>query len=219
MNHGKSMRTGSSVLLGMMVGCACTVTVAAAPLSAQAWDVPSFFSPRPGEDIGLYVIDAEGPGDLGFAGIWRQEGNINLGVRAGLAGGDHFSVGAEFYGPLDLLGPQSPVLVSWIVGAGATFNDATWLRIPLGASIGMNLGSSSSIRILPYVHPRVSFDLVAYDTGAGEETDTEFNFDLDLGADVALGQQFVLRVGATIGEWDAIGVGVAYRMGRRLVVR
>jgi hypothetical protein len=111
------------------------------------------------------------------------------------------------------------VLVSWIGGAGATFNAATWLLIPLGASIGMNLGTSSSIRILPYVHPRVAFDLVAYDTGAGEETDTEFNFDLDLGADVALGQQFVLRVGATIGEWDAIGVGVAYRMGRRLVVR
>jgi hypothetical protein len=214
------MRNRSFVLLaGILLGSVTPFLARALPLTAQAWDAPSFFSPRPGEDIGLYVIDAEGVDDLGFAAIWRQEGNINLGVRAGLAGGDFFSVGAEFYGPLDVLGPQSPLLISWILGAGGTFNDATWLRIPLGVSIGLNLGSSSSIRIMPYVHPRVAFDLVAFDTPAGEETETEFNVDVDLGADIGLGQQFVLRFGATIGEWDAIGAGIAYRMGRRLVVR
>lgn len=213
------MRIRSTVHFGTIMMCAGTFAAAAAPLSAQAWDSPSFFSPRPGEDIGLYVIDTQGPGDLGFAGIWRQEGNINLGVRAGLAGGDHFSVGAEFYGPLDVLGPQSPILLSWIVGAGATFNDVTWLRIPLGVSIGMDIGTSGPIRILPYVHPRVAFDLLAFDTSAGEDTETELNVDVDLGADIGLGQRFVLRVGATIGDVDAIGVGVAFKMGRRLVVR
>jgi hypothetical protein len=192
---------------------------AAAPAAAQAWDTPTFFSPRPGEDIGLYIIDADGVSDLGFAGIWRQEGNINLGVRAGIAGDDYYAVGAEFYGPLHVLGPQSPLLVSWVLGAGATFNGVTWLRIPFGASIGMDLGSANSLRIMPYVHPRVAFDLVAFDTPTGEETDTEFTFDLDLGADIGLGQQFVLRFGATLGDRSAIGAGVAYKMGRRLVVR
>lgn len=207
------MRNLSSVLLfGLLAG-------SAAPLAAQAWDTPTFFSPRPGEDLGLYVIRPGGGGDLGFAGIWRTEGNINLGVRAGLAGGDHFSVGSEFHGRLDVLGPQSPLLISWILGAGATFNDVTWLRIPLGVSVGMNLGSPGSIRILPYVHPRLAFDLFAVDTPTGEETESEFNLDVDLGADIDLGQQFVLRVGATIGNQDAIGVGLAYKMGRRLVVR
>jgi hypothetical protein len=191
----------------------------AAPVSAQAWDAPTFFSPRPGEDLGIYVIDADGFDDPGFAAIWRQEGNINLGVRAGLAGGDHFSVGAEFYGPLDILGPGSPLLLSWIVGAGATFNDATWLRIPLGVSAGLDLGSTGPVRIMPYVHPRVAFDLVAFDTPSGEETESEVNLDVDLGADIGLGRQFVLRVGYTIGDRDAMGVGIAYRMGRRLVVR
>ena len=190
------------------------------PIRAQAWDAPTFFSPRPGEDIGLYVIDADGVGDLGFAGIWRQEGNINLGVRAGIAGGDHFSVGAEYYGPLTVFGPQSPLLVSWILGAGATFNDATWLRIPLGVSVGLNLGSSGSFRIMPYAHPRVAYDLIAFDNAVGEEvTDSEFNFDIDLGADLALGERFVVRFGATLGDREAIGAGVAYRMSRKLVVR
>lgn len=213
------MRNRVTVLSGLLLCPVMLCLAPPAPLAAQAWDAPSFFSPRPGEDIGLYVVDAEGSGDLGFAGLWRTEGNINLGVRAGLAGDDLFSVGAEFFGPLAVLGPQSPLLVSWILGAGATFNGATWLRIPLGVSAGLDLGSGGSLRIMPYVHPRVAFELIAFDTPAGEETDTEFTFDVDLGADVALGQQFVLRVGATFGEWDAIGAGIAYRMGRRLVVR
>jgi hypothetical protein len=203
--------------IGLVLAAVATLGGSAAPLAAQAWDVPSFFSPRPGEDIGVYLIDPEGGGDMGFAAIWRQEGNLNLGVRGGMLD-DHFSLGAEFYGPFGILGPQSPVLVSWILGLGATFNDVTWLRVPLGASVGLSL-NAGSLNIMPYVHPRVAFDLFAYDVAGEEETETEFNFDVDLGADVSLGQRFVLRVGATFGEWDALGVGVAYRTGRRLIVR
>jgi hypothetical protein len=204
------MRVGMFVLVAALMA-------GSSPLMAQAWDVPSFFSPRPGEDIGIYLIDPEGGGDLGFAAIWRQEGNLNLGVRGGFRD-DHFMLGAEFYRPLDILGPQSPLLLSWVLGLGATFNDVTWLRVPLGASIGLNL-NAGTLSIMPYVHPRVAFDLFAFDVGGEEETETEFNFDVDLGADVNLGQRFVLRVGATFGEWDALGVGIAYRTGRRLVVR
>lgn len=204
------MRTGMFVLVAALMA-------GSGPVAAQAWDTPTFFSPRPGEDIGVYLIDPEGPGDMGFAAIWRQEGNLNLGVRGGFRD-DHFMLGAEFYRPLNVLGPQSPLLVSWILGLGATFNDVTWLRVPLGASIGLGL-NAGTLNIMPYVHPRVAFDLFAVDVGGAEETETEFNFDLDLGADVSLGQRFVLRVGATFGDWDALGVGIAYRTGRRLVVR
>jgi hypothetical protein len=206
------MRRTMSVL-----GAGLLLLFSAGSAAAQAWDTPSFFSPRPGEDIGVYLIDPEGPGDVGFAAIWRQEGNLNLGVRGGYTN-EHFSLGAEFYGPLGILGPQSPLLVSWMLGLGATFNDVTWLRVPLGASVGLNL-NAGSLNIIPYVHPRVAFDLYAFDTPAGEETETEFNFIVDLGADVNLGERFVLRVGASFGEWDALGVGIAYRTGRRLIVR
>jgi hypothetical protein len=198
---------------------AVLLALTAVPAAPQAWDSPSFFSPRPGEDIGLYLVSPE-RGDLGFAGIWRQSGNINLGVRAGLAGSDHIQVGAEFFGPLHLLGPQSPVLLSWVLGLGASFNDVTALRVPLGISAGVTLGTGG-ITIMPYVHPRLAFDLFAYDTGGGEEeTETEFNFPVDIGADVALGEAFVLKVGATLGDrGTVIGAGIAYRMSRRLIVR
>ena len=48
---------------------------------AQHWETPTFFAPRPADDIGAYLVDTEG-GDIGLAGIWRQSGNVNLGVRA-----------------------------------------------------------------------------------------------------------------------------------------
>lgn len=206
------MRYVSSALTAVLL------LAGAAPAAAQAWDVPSFFPPRPGEDVGLYLIDPSGSGDLGFAAIWRQEGNLNLGVRGGLAGGDHFSLGAEFHGPLDILGPGSPVLVSWILGLGATFNDVTMLRVPLGASVGLDI-NAGRLQLMPYIHPRLAFDLFAFDVGGEEETETEFNFEIDAGADLSLGPRFVLRVGATFGESEALGVGIAYRTGRRLIVR
>ncbi|HUF50809.1 MAG TPA: hypothetical protein VMN60_08250 [Longimicrobiales bacterium] len=199
---------------------ALTLAVAgAAPVAAQAWDAPSFMSPRPGEDIGLYVLKSEVEGsDVGFSGIWRQSGNLNLGVRAGIIGSDFYLVGAELYGPLNLLGPESGLMLSWVTGIGAGFNGVTTLRVPLGVSVGVNLGAGG-LAITPYAHPRVALDVIAREIAGEEETDTEINFDIDLGADVALGQSFVLRVGATIGDTNTFGAGIAYRLSRRIEVR
>jgi hypothetical protein len=204
------IRIGFAMAIGMLV---------AAPAAAQVgWESPSFFSPRPGEDIGLYVTVPEGGGDTGFAAIWRQAGNLSLGVRGGVAG-NHYSLGAEFYGPLDLLGPQSSLLMAWVLGVGATFNDVTVLRVPVGISAGVGLGTPGGVQLMPYVHPRVAFELATYDVGDREETDTDFRFDVDLGADAVLGQQFVLRAGVTIGRFTTFGAGVAYRIPRRVTVR
>jgi hypothetical protein len=201
--------------------------VTGAPLAAQSWETPTFFAPQPGEDIGLYYVSPEGS-SWGLAGIWRQEGNLNMGVRAGMVAYDarnHYQVGAEFYGPLRLLGAQSELLFAWVVGAGATLNDVTWLRVPAGLSVGMNVGTPGALLIKPYVHPRVALDLFAYDNRAGDEvTETEFNVDLDLGADAALGEAFVLRVGVTLGgltgdRSNTFGAGIAYRVPRRVTVR
>src|SRR5690606_29227247 len=109
----------------------------------------------------------------------------NLGVRAGIVGDDHFALGAELYGPIR--GIEAPILLSWVVGLGGTFNDVTWLRIPAGVSVGVNV-DAGSVRILPYVHPRVAFDYFSFETPGGDESDSELNFDLDLGADIDVGR-------------------------------
>jgi hypothetical protein len=205
----------------VLAGCLLlgSVTSAAAQV---AWDAPTFFSPRPAEDIGLYAwVPEHAAVDYGIAGIWRQHGNLNLGVRLGFAGSDNYMIGAEFFGPLNLLGPQSGLLTSWVLGLGATFNDVTQLRVPFGVSVGVDLGPPGGVRLMPYVNPRVALDILAFDVGGSEQTDTELNFAVDVGADAALGESFVLRVGATVGGTGAttFGAGIAYRMSRRLIVR
>ncbi|MGH7552612.1 MAG: hypothetical protein ACREMQ_06245 [Longimicrobiales bacterium] len=203
-----------NAVMALLVLCIC-----AGPAAAQSWESPTFFSPVPHDDIGLYLAKAEEVDDAGWLAIWRQSGNINLGVRAGLAPGFFdWLLGAEFYGPLNLF-QDSRILLSWIVAGGAMFGDGvTALRIPVGASFGANLGSGS-FQIIPYVHPRVTFDLIAEDVAGQEETDTEFYVDVDLGADLQVGESLVFRAGFTLGDFTTFGAGVAYRIPRRVVVR
>lgn len=201
-----------------------------APAAAQAWDSPSFFAPRPGEDLGIYVMVPD-DGDAGFQAIWRQQGNLNLGVRGGVTGEDALGdrawmLGAEFYGWLPLAG--FPLDMSWVLGFGAGFSDdVTLLRVPLGVSIGKVFGEGTSFVVQPYVHPRVAFDLLAVGEGNNEETETDFSLGIDVGADIAVSPSFVVRVGYTFMEGpdfggptgfypNTFGAGLAWRMPRRV---
>jgi hypothetical protein len=200
----------------VLIGAALT-----RPAHAQSWETPSFFAPSMHDDIGLYLIDAEG-GDLGFLGMWRQSGNVSFGVRAGMGGveGDRsVLLGAEIYGSLVNPTGTNVLSVSWITGAGGSFNGFTWLRIPVGLSIGARI-PGSGFTITPYVHPRLSLDVISFDVGEREEeTDSEFNLDVDFGADLALGDSWVGRFGLTVGEVEAFGIGLAYRIPRGISVR
>jgi hypothetical protein len=188
---------------------------------AQTWDTPSFLSPLPNDDIGLYAAQPE-RGDWGFHAIWRQSGNVNLGARVGIIGpsdGRMIAVGGELSQPLALFDPAAGFLVSWTAGLGAAFNGVTQLRIPVGVTAGMSFGQVGGFRVTPYVHPRLAFDLLAWDTGDGEETETEFNFPVDIGADMNVGDSFVIRIGATIEDRTVFGAGAALRIPRRIAIR
>ncbi|MGH7577984.1 MAG: hypothetical protein ACREM1_23040 [Longimicrobiales bacterium] len=198
--------------------------IAVTGAAAQSWEAPTYFAPRLHDDIGLYLVDTEGSGGAGIASIWRQSGNLNLGVRGGVAPGPFdWMLGVEMYGPLDL-GLTSPVALAWIVGAGGLFggdsrgSDVTAVRIPAGVSVGLNLEAGGAT-IVPYVHPRAAFDLRIFSTDGEEETDSEVNVDVDLGADVLLGGRFIVRGGVTLGDFTTFGAGVAYRIPRGIAVR
>jgi opacity protein-like surface antigen len=205
---------------------------AAQSAAAQAWDSPSFFAPLPGEDLGVFVTVPDGDdggGDIGFQAIWRQEGNLNLGVRGGVGGVEGnrtILLGAEYYGSLPIA--SLPVNATWILGFGAGFDDeVTALRIPLGVSVGTYLGEGTGFRVQPYVHPRVAFDLVAVEFDDEEETDTDFSFAIDVGADIDLSESFAVKAGYTFAlgpdfetDFDfypnTFGAGIVYRMPRRV---
>lgn len=200
----------------------CAVTGSSAQLAS--WDAPMFFAPRPMDDLGLYVTrtDQAFGNATGLMGIWRQSGNLNLGVRAGVGdlddAGNSLLVGAELYGGLNSLLPGSGIAISWNLGAGATFGDEyTFFTVPFGASFGLNLGSGS-VSVSPYVHPRISLDILAVGSGQNEDTSTDGAVAVDLGADVNLGPKWVLRAAYSLGDRDAFGVGLAMRWPRGVSV-
>lgn len=193
--------------------------------AAQSWDAPMFFSPRSMDDIGLYVTRTNRTisDDLtGLVAIWRQSGNLNLGVRGGVGdlddAGGTVLVGAELYGPLNALFPGLGLDVAWNLGAGAVFgSDYTFFSVPLGLSVGLRLGSGG-FEIVPYAHPRIAFDIEAFDQAGEEVTETDGSVALDLGADISLGPSFILKVGASLFDREAFGIGLALRWPRPVSV-
>ena len=207
---------------------AITVALGAAFTSsafAQSWDGPEFFSPRPMDDVGIYAFKTDGgfTDPTGLKLIWRQSGNLNLGLHAGTADlediGNSILLGGEFYGPLTAATASTGLIMSWGLGAGAVFGgDYILLSIPAGVSIGMNLGSGG-VSFLPYVHPRVSLDVFAQGEGEDEVTETDVGLSVDVGVDVGLGERFMLRAGGSFGDRDAFGAGLVMRIPRKVSVR
>lgn len=209
-------------MLRRSMGVAGALALAAAsPALGQHWDTPTFFAPRPHDDLGVYAIKPE-VGDWGVVGIWRQSAGINLGIRGGIGGGSGdrtVLIGAELYGPITLEG-AAPLALSWVTGIGASFDGVTSLRIPVGVSVGAALGPEGGAVLTPYIHPRAALDISTFERADGsEDTDTDFDVDVDVGADLELAGRWVIRAGYKIGDNDTFGFGIGFKMGRGAEVR
>lgn len=215
-----TVRRNVLVTATLVICAAAVLAVSPAPTAAQAWDAPAFQSPTATDELGLYVFQPPF-GDFGLAGIWRQSGNIGLGVRASYLNleGDEsaVAVGAEFFGGLVRAQRGSLFDATWTAGVGATFNDGTFFRVPVGVSAGVRLGDPARPVLIPYVHPRAALEVFAN----GDATDTEFALSIDIGADVVIGRSLVLRLNAFIPDEgdNAFGAGLAWRFGRGVAVR
>lgn len=176
-------------------------------------DTPSFLAPRTGDDIGVYVTDP-GDADFGVQGIWRQRGGLNMGVRVGYTDVGEESlvtVGAETWALIRTRSDDFPVDIAVTFGAGATFNGGTTGEVPVGLSIGRtaNLGP---VQVQLYGHPRGA---ILFHVDVPEDQDElEFDPRLDVGMDIVLASVLKLRLGATVGDFSALGLGVAYRWRR-----
>lgn len=197
---------------------ALALTAVGLGLAGQAqaqWSAPSFLPPRPGDDIGLYLSSVE---SFGIQGIWRQHGNLNLGVRGGYIQSDTEGgvvVAAESWGLLFRAGEGLPVDLAWTVGAGAVLDGGTFLEVPVGVTVGRGV-SLAGLAVQLYGHPRVAL-IVA--TGDEFEDETEVAGLFDVGADAITAGGLKLRVGATLGRFDALGLGIAIPWGRGVEVR
>lgn len=205
------------------------VLAASRPAAGQAWDAPSFMPPHPVDELGVFVLDPPFS-DIGLVGLWRQSGDLGLGVRAGFLArefeGGAFVVGSEFFTPLLRSTRGSPFEALLVLGAGATFDEGILARIPLGVSIGARLENvAGDAALSPYVHPRVGLEILADD----DESVTELAFMVDFGLDVEVTRSVTVRAAYTwvtggvdnplFGDKNALAAGLAIRFGRPVQVR
>src|SRR5690606_23039218 len=185
------MRRGSVFVVPFLIA------LAARPAVGQAWDVPSFMPSHPVDELGVFVLNPPFA-DIGVVGLWRQSGNLGLGVRAGLLdlefGGTAFVVGSEFWAPVVRATRASPFEALLVLGAGATFDEGILARVPVGLSVGGRFADAAGdLAFAPYVHPRLGLEILADDG----ESETEVAFAVDFGLDVEITRSVTVRAAYT----------------------
>ncbi|MEJ2503248.1 MAG: hypothetical protein P8177_08005, partial [Gemmatimonadota bacterium] len=158
------------------------------------FDAPAFLPPRPGDDVGVYLSDVA---DFGIQGIWRQRGNLNLGLRLGYIdgySGGALSVGVETWGMVLNAGEELPVDVGWTLAGGGVFGDNNSIEIPAGITIG-RVVQLETLTLQPYAHPRVA--LFFFTDAPDDSDDVELEVLFDLGIEAVLNEDFKLRFAAT----------------------
>lgn len=181
-----------------------------------AWDSPLLLPPRPQPGVGIFLADMEG-GGLGVLGMWRST-TWNYGLRFGISEGwndEDLAVfgGVDYTGLINTASSDFPLDIDWVLGAGAGISDGVRFSVPAGLTVGFSFQSEAA-RFIPYVTPRVILDA----TFGNDERDSE----LDLGVAVDLGLDLRLmrsggplagrsiRFGASIGDRDALAVGIVF---------
>jgi hypothetical protein len=193
----------------------------ALPASAQlAWDTPRLLGPNVPDGFGVHWLRAgalPGDGDALLV-TWAPPGlPAGMSLRGGGgrgAGGDVAGFGGvDVSAPLTERRPGLPVDLSWNAGAGLGVGQWVLFSVPVGLSAG-RAWSSGAVWIAPYVSAGLALDLRVGD----EAPDKEFEVQpaADVGVDLSLdrARRVTLRAAASLGDRQAVAVGVLVRTGR-----
>ncbi len=197
---------------GWILGVGLVLLTFAAEARAQvAWDSPMLLPPRPPAGLGLYLIEPAG-GDLGGVLTWRSGGGpANIGFRVGVAEetpDDDIAVfgGADFTGLIRADG--FPLDLAWLAGVGLGISDAVLISVPFGISVGGTI-NADGVRFTPYGSPRIVLDAL-FNGGEGDDSDLDLDVAVDLGVDFFFSPGWGIRVGGTLGDRDAVAIGIIF---------
>ena len=186
-----------------------------APAAARAqvgWESPMLLPPMSEPGFGIFLADVH-LGQLGVIGTWRAR-SWNYGLRFGIAedGGpdDDIAVlgGVDFTGRINRASADFPLDVDWIFGAGASAGDDVLLSFPLGLTAGHTFRGEGAT-FIPYISPRIVLD--AFFGGEGDDdSDLDLGLAVDLGLDLRLLGGVTVRFGASLGDREAVAVGLVF---------
>ena len=188
---------------------ATLVAASAVPASAQTlWDAPPLVSHVVPAGVSLFVISPAG-GDLGGLVTFRHDaGPVGLGYRFAISDQNGPSGDLAVAGGVDVSGflsravEGSEIDVMWWSGAGIGFGNETVVSIPVGALIGWS-GQGGDVILSPYGGGHVTLDISTSDAD-----NVHFGGSFDLGLDIVLSSGWLIRFGASLGDRDALALGV-----------
>jgi hypothetical protein len=182
--------------------------IAAASAEAQiAWDAPPLVSPAAPAGVSLFLFSPAG-GDLGGLLTFRHAaGPVGVGYRFsvtddGPGDGVAFGAGIDISGFLARGLEESELDVMWFSGAGLGLGDETVVSFPLGALIGWT-GGEGGTTLSPYAGGHIALDISSL-----EQDNVNLGASADLGLDIGLSSGLLIRFGASVGDRDALAVGV-----------
>lgn len=200
----------------MLVCAALMGSVGVGDAHAQIlWDTPRMIGPESPGGLGLHWMRAgalPGDGDAVFATLSLPGTGRSITLRGGTGEGATGEIAG--FGGIDVRSSVArhtetqPLDVEWNAGAGVSIGDYQVISVPIGLSVGRSW-SSGSVWLAPYVGASVSFD---YRRGEGAP-DEEFAVEpsAEVGIDLAFdaARRFVLRAATSLGDRQAVVVGLA----------
>lgn len=205
---------------GLLLATALLPLLPTGSAAQVAWDGPFLLPPRSADAMGIYLVDLHG-GGIGAMATWRSPG-WNYGLRGGIGeSGDGIAIfgGIDFAGAVHRENAEFPLDVDWVVGAGIGAGDG---GARVSAPVGLTLGHVFTVEgavITPWTTPRVFLDAVfGRDVPEGEDdSDVGLGIAVDLGVDLRLTSAdagfmrgVTVRVGASLGDRDAIAFGLVF---------
>ncbi len=195
----------------LFVGVAFSMAGGTRAAAAQATGLPTFNAPYRAftrSELGAVLTFPDG-GGTAFEGAYRMSsGKFDLGFRGGIftpgGGGDsRLLIGAEARQRVVTHTEDFPLDGALILGIGGQLSSgSSALIVPIGLSLGRRIDpKDSKISIVPYVQP--SGFLVA-----GNNSD--FLFDLGLGADFRLTPKFDARISAGLGDVEGVSISAVW---------
>jgi hypothetical protein len=197
--------------VSLLAACATVTACLLMPGSAAAqvvWDAPSMMRPGAPAGLSILLLEAHPTDELGVLAAWRSaSAPTGLGLRAGLAedrGGDLAAMfGLDVSGSLGSLDSDlGDPAVMWWTGGGIGIGDELVASFPLGIVVGWT-ATGDGLTVAPYVGGHATLDVI---TGPGDDLDIDAS--VDLGVDLGFDSGFMVRFGASIGDRDALAVGI-----------
>ncbi len=136
----------------------------------------------------------------------RMQFTADLGIADGMSSSGLIIGGSLHY---QLTRANADLPFDMVLGGGlglTAFDEVNVFRIPVGIAIGHRFPLEGGYAVSPFVHPRLSIDRAS----ANGNSNTESNLDIDIGASFELNARMQIRMAATLGNSDAVGLSFAW---------